>query len=618
MKNLSANFGLIVFIFLFGAISVYAQSGRGAGNARVEKRLALVIGNGDYADAPLKNPANDATDMAAVLREVGFEVTLQINLNQNDMKRAIRTFGENLKKSGGVGLFYYAGHGVQVKGVNYLIPVGATASNEQEVEYEAVEAGVILAQMEAANNATNIVILDACRNNPFARSYRSGDKGLAQMNAPSGSLIAYATAPGSIALDGGAGRNGIYTAELLKQLKTPDLDIKNIFQQVRVSVRNSTQNKQTPWESISLTGDFYFKSNKSPVVVNKPVNPIVSDESAASERTFWESVKDSKDVEDYKDYLDKFPNGLYSGIARRKIQSLQGKKPAPEKTNNQPVSPATRSWAVDSSLFTFELLKCRLSGTTVFCDFTITNNDQDRYLSINGGSYLFDDFNNEVRSNRIELANEASYGVRAYLVSGIKTRARIIFDKVSAEATTATLISISLDSDNTQAFNVRYRNIPLRETATRSLNSAETVDNGETGAVDKVNQTPANRDNNIATVQVKPGHGWIDSGINISPGMKIELMVSGGLTAKVDNSVYGNILSDVFKRRINVPATSKRIGGKALVAKIRYQKGGDSNVLTIGDQNTLTAEAGEYGRLYFAVSDKYSSAAGELTVILKW
>jgi hypothetical protein len=198
------------------------------------------------------------------------------------MKRAIRSFGEQLRGSDGIGLFYYAGHGVQVKGVNYLIPVGATVNTEEEVEYEGIDVGLVLAQMESAKNKLNIVILDACRNNPFARSFRSADKGLASIDAPSGTLLAYSTAPGSVASDG-TGRNGLYTQELLKQMQTSGLSIEDVFKRVRVSVRGLTQDKQTPWESSSLTGDFYFAgiktvspspSNKANVGSSKIVEPV--------------------------------------------------------------------------------------------------------------------------------------------------------------------------------------------------------------------------------------------------------------------------------------------------------------------------------------------------------
>jgi hypothetical protein len=223
-----------------------------------ERRVALVIGNSSYAVSPLKNPVNDAHDIAKALTQLRFDVIYRENLNQNDMKRAIREFGARIR-NGSVGLFYFAGHGVQVNGINYLVPVDAKIESAEEVEYECVDAGFVLAQMESAGNNMNIVILDACRNDPFVHSFRSASRGLAQMDAPSGTLIAYATAPGSVASDGNA-RNGLYTQELLKFMQAPGLGIENVFKQVRISVRKLTNGKQTPWESSSLTGDFFFNS----------------------------------------------------------------------------------------------------------------------------------------------------------------------------------------------------------------------------------------------------------------------------------------------------------------------------------------------------------------------
>jgi len=234
--------------------------------AKVAKS-ALVIGNSSYKSARLLNPVNDAKDMAYTLKKLGFKVTLKTNANQRTMERAIRDFGKELRK-GGVGLFYFAGHGIQVRGSNYLIPIGAVLESEGDAKYEAVDAGLVLAKMEDAGNGFNIVILDACRNNPFSRSFRSAETGLAKMDAPSGSILAYATAPGSIAADG-TGRNGLYTAKLLKHMVTLNLKIEEVFKRVRIDVASASGNKQTPWESSSLMGDFYFNSGRSISVVKR-------------------------------------------------------------------------------------------------------------------------------------------------------------------------------------------------------------------------------------------------------------------------------------------------------------------------------------------------------------
>ncbi len=241
------------------AIASQQSRNRGLGVQQTtspERRLALVIGNGAYSDSPLRNPVNDAHDMAQALRDLGFEVIYGENLLRNEMKSRIQEFGDKLRNSS-VGLFYYAGHGVQVKGRNYLIPVDSKITKETEVEYESVDLGFALAQMEDAHNRLNIVILDACRNNPFARSYRSVNSGLASIDAPGGTLIAYATAPGSVASDG-EGRNGLYTLELLSFMRSPGAKIEEVFKRVRIAVQSKTAGKQIPWESSSLTGDFYF------------------------------------------------------------------------------------------------------------------------------------------------------------------------------------------------------------------------------------------------------------------------------------------------------------------------------------------------------------------------
>src|ERR1700730_11893045 len=179
-----------------------------------QQRLALVIGNGAYPSRPLKNPPNDATAVAQVLDGLGFSVTTGINKSQSEMEQMIREFGQRLRSTCGVGLFYYAGHGVQIGGSNYLIPVNAVIEGEADYKYRTVDLNWVLDQMYSEQNALNIVILDACRSDPFPRSHRSEQRGLALVSAPTGTLIAYATAPDSTANDGD-GANSPYTEELI-------------------------------------------------------------------------------------------------------------------------------------------------------------------------------------------------------------------------------------------------------------------------------------------------------------------------------------------------------------------------------------------------------------------
>ncbi len=293
--------------------------GKDSGAARV----ALVIGNGNYRTAPLKNPVNDATDIADTLRALGFDVTLKLNQNARGIKRAMRRFGGKLKSGDTVGLFYFAGHGMQVEGRNYLIPVGADVESEHDVEFEGIDAGRLLAEMESAGNPLNIVILDACRNNPFTRSFRSSRRGLAQMDAPSGSLVAYSTAPGNVAADG-KGRNSPYTQYLLSAMNTPGLAIEQVFKRTRVGVEAATGGKQTPWESSSLKGDFYFQGRNRPTAQSESVAAVASPGGAgAMELEMWRSVKDSTNAAALNAYLETYPTGQFTPLARLRLEMLR-------------------------------------------------------------------------------------------------------------------------------------------------------------------------------------------------------------------------------------------------------------------------------------------------------
>ncbi len=223
-----------------------------------EKRLALVIGNSAYPNTSrLDNPVNDAKDMAATLTDLGFEVMLFTDLDKKNLRKAVEDFGFRLKRYQ-VGLFFYAGHGISLNGQNYLVPIDATPQSAGDIEFDCEPADRIVSKMEDART-TNIIVLDACRNNPFERSMSrgGGDGGLTQMNAPTGTIIAYATAPGKTAADG-TGRNGLYTSALLKTLKVPNMPIERAFKQVRTEVMRQSNGRQQPWESSSLVDEIYF------------------------------------------------------------------------------------------------------------------------------------------------------------------------------------------------------------------------------------------------------------------------------------------------------------------------------------------------------------------------
>jgi uncharacterized caspase-like protein len=264
---------VLAFLLLSGVSSGSAQpKDVTVDQMRHEKRVALVIGNSAYPQAPLRNPVNDGRAMANVLRSLNFEVLSYENLSEKNLRKAIDAFGAKLRGSG-VGLFYYSGHGLQMNGKNYLVPVDAKIDRENEVEYEAVDVGRALAKMEGVNRL-NIVILDACRNNPFERAWRSTGGGLAQMTAPSGTFIAYATAPGRLASDG-SGTYGLYTGELLKAMRTPGLSLHDVFMQTGREVKQRTNGSQEPWVASSVYGQFFFAlpSEPAPVATIVPAKP---------------------------------------------------------------------------------------------------------------------------------------------------------------------------------------------------------------------------------------------------------------------------------------------------------------------------------------------------------
>jgi uncharacterized caspase-like protein len=311
------------------------------------RRVALVVGNNAYASAPLNNPVNDARAMAQALESTGFSVILKLDATQPEFLSALRDFGNRLKDGGPgtAGLFYFAGHGMQIKGRNFLIPVGANIEHEDEVSYQALDAQAVMDKMESAGNGTNIVILDACRNNPFARSFRSASQGLAQMDAPLGTFVAFATAPGSVASDG-AGTNGLFTAHLLNVMRKPGLKVEDVLKQVRLAVLRDSGNRQVPWESSSLVGDFYFRapSEAPPAFAAAPAaaaTPV--DLSTALDDALWGAVKDSTSSAELFAYLNRFPGGLHAREARARMADLVAPTPAAGAAGNTgtPARPAT-------------------------------------------------------------------------------------------------------------------------------------------------------------------------------------------------------------------------------------------------------------------------------------
>ena len=300
-------------------------------------RVALVVGNGGYDPANiarLANPVNDARLMASALERVGFDVSLVTDAGQDAMRRAIKAFGKRLRGAGdtAVGLFYYAGHGVETGGSNYLIPIGAEVESAMDLQSDAVPAQWVLSRMEAAGNRLNMVILDACRNNPYAGRVRGGGRGLARMDAPSGSLIAYSAAPGQVAADG-EGENSPYTLALAEALVEPGMKVEEMFKRVRVRVEDETGRRgrtQTPWESSSLRGDFYFVAPR-PAGGGAAPSPAAAAASGAAGLTedrlaarAYEAAERVATVLAYEAVVRRFPDSIYAELARAQIGKLAG------------------------------------------------------------------------------------------------------------------------------------------------------------------------------------------------------------------------------------------------------------------------------------------------------
>jgi uncharacterized caspase-like protein len=295
---------------------------------QAERRVALVIGNGKYHHvARLANPTNDARLIAETLQAVGFTLVggkAQLDLDKNAFDDTVQDFG-NAIQGAGVALFYYAGHGLQVRGANYLAPVSANPSKEADMDFQMTNADHVLRQMEGAGTRLNLLLLDACRNNPFAmRGVRATGSGLAQMQAPEGTLISYATQPGNVALDGDDGHSP-YAWALASTLRKPGLALFEMFNEIGLAVMKRTGGLQQPWVSSSpIMGMFYFSGMPAqpPAVPLQPPPASPDGRDDAIETAFWNSVKEQKHADAFRNYLQWYPQGKFAGLARLKIKEL--------------------------------------------------------------------------------------------------------------------------------------------------------------------------------------------------------------------------------------------------------------------------------------------------------
>lgn len=281
-------------------------------------RIALVIGNAAYAgNAALTNPTNDAKAMGDTLRSLGFTVVEVRDGSKAQMTQAIANVKASLQGKQAIGMLYYAGHGLQVDWRNYMVPIDAKMTKASEVPEQTVDLSQVIDAFKTAGNRMNIVVLDACRDNPFGNT--STGKGLAQLDAPPGTFLAYATAPGNVAEDGDTkSANGLYTQFLLQELKKPAAKIEDVFKRVRLNVRQQSQGRQIPWESTSLEDDFYFDRAGKTVLPSKSETDVTH----RLQLTLWESLKNSQQSQDIAEYLKLFPSGFFSELAQFRLDQL--------------------------------------------------------------------------------------------------------------------------------------------------------------------------------------------------------------------------------------------------------------------------------------------------------
>ena len=288
-----------------------------------ERRVALVVGNAKYEMSPLTNPTNDSADIAAKLKSYGFDVVYRENLKIRQIGSMLKEFKSKLTP-GSTALVFYAGHGLQVRGENFFPVVDADIQSEEDIQNQSIGLKQLMDILEDAKTRTNIVLLDACRNNPFERKTRSLSRGLASVSAPSGTMIAYSTRPGSVAEDG-SGRNGLYTEQLLKIIdnKKP---IEQVLKQLVSSVKSASKGRQEPWSEGSLEGDFCFAGCQDE---NAEKNKLAAD------IALWESIIGSTSVADYERYLAAYPAGTFASLAKKTLDNLRVAASRPTPSQNQ-------------------------------------------------------------------------------------------------------------------------------------------------------------------------------------------------------------------------------------------------------------------------------------------
>lgn len=302
-----------------------------------ERRVALIVGVGGYRNVPaLANPPNDARDLGAVLDRLGFETETLVDPDRLALEAGVRRLGQRARGADAA-FFFFAGHGLEAGGRNWLLPAPADIRSDRDLRFEALDLDSVLEQLDGAARLS-ILVLDACRDNPFRKRLQASGRGapaasgLGQASATVGTLLAFATAPGTVA-DDGRGRNSPFTTALLKRIETPGLEIRQLMAEVRREVREATQGRQVPWENSALEGSFYFRaaatSAPTPAAAAPPAAAVAAGAPApgtaapGAETVFWESVRSSRNPGDLRAYLARFPNGVFASLARNRLEEME-------------------------------------------------------------------------------------------------------------------------------------------------------------------------------------------------------------------------------------------------------------------------------------------------------
>lgn len=394
-------------------------------------KMGLVIGNAGYRRVPaLRNSSNDATAIAAQLRDFGYDVALRVDADRAAMDAAIAAYVDALARRRGIGFFYYAGHAVQLAWHNYLVPVDAAASSASDIERGCVDAAGLVAALRKAGNPLNVIVLDACRNNPFRDEVRLSGQGLSQMETPTNTLLAFATAPGNVASDG-EGSHGLYTDSLLREMRVPEARLEDVFKRVRLSVRKQSGGAQVPWESTSLEDDFYF----IPPAELRKQSEAERDREFREQLLAWEQIEESQNPSDFYLYLQLYPSGPISERAQFRLDQLEVLRvePQPGPDGIKPLASGKRRYHLGDELVWERVDRFTGAVTTRFTS-RVTYAD-DRRVEFDNGATIVDQMGTTLR-NRFGVKNPGSIDYPADIALGKQWRTAFTNTPQGGETTT--------------------------------------------------------------------------------------------------------------------------------------------------------------------------------------